>query len=266
MSKVAAIQFAPTWGSPEAKTASLGRLVQLVIQAAQNGAQLIVAPEMACVGYSFMSPMEAEPLAEMLLPQPNDDQMPSTSVQTLSGLANKLGVYIAWGLIEKDAGTGDLFNSPVLACPDWQFESMRKVNLWGNDLLWAKEGRSNPPILKCTLGGVTRKVGLLICRDVRDKKDEHWDSFYQKGDADIVAFSANWGEGGFPATAWMDFVKENSTSIIVSNRYGDEGGKPNKFGGGGSCIVSTKKSKDHPNGVYCDGLLWNQDCIIYADV
>jgi N-carbamoylputrescine amidase len=266
MPKVAAIQFAPTWGGPDAKIASLGRLVELITQAANNGAQLIVAPEMACVGYSFMSPAEAEPMAELLLPQPNDDQMPSTSVQTLHGLANKLGVHIVWGLIEKDGGTGNLFNTQVLACPDWTFESYRKVNLWGNDILWAHEGRGNPPILQCHFPDGPKKVGLLICRDVRDKKDDHWDSFYQKGDADIVCFSANWGDGGFPANAWMDFVKENNATLIVSNRYGEEGPKPNKFDGGGTCIITPKGNKEHPNGVYCDGLVWHQDCIIYADV
>lgn len=264
--RVAAIQFAPTWGGVDAKIASVGRLSQLIVQAANEGAQLIVCPEMACVGYSFMSPAEAEPMAEFLLPQPNDDQLPSTAVQTISGLAHKLGVHIAWGLIEKDQGTGHLFNTQVLSCPDWHFESYRKINLAGNDFLWAHEGRGNPPILQCNFGGSSKKVGLLICRDVRDKKDEHWDSFYQKGDADIVVFSANWGEGFFPANAWMDFVKENSTTLVVSNRYGEEGAKPNKFGTGGTCIIKPSSKKDYPNGVHCEGLVWGQDCIIYADV
>jgi hypothetical protein len=41
--------------------------------------------------------------------------------------------------------------------------------------------------------------------------------------ADVVCLSANWGDGGFPAVSWMDFVEENSTCLIVSNRYGQEG-------------------------------------------
>ena len=78
------------------------------------------------------------------------------------------------------------------------------------------------------------------------------------GDADIVAFSSNWGDGGFPAVNWMDFAKENHTVLVVANRYGQE--TCNNFGEGGSCIVE-------PGGkVHCQGLQWNQDCIIYADV
>ena len=260
MPKVAAVQFAPVLGQ---KQDNLLRLTKLVIQAAGQGAHLIVMPELAATGYSFMSPAEAAPLSETLVGLP--DQHPSaTSFHLMQALASRYNVHLAWGLIERDHGTGDLFNSQVLMCPDGQFASMRKVNLWGDDLLWANEGRANPPIMTCNLGGVSKKVGLLICREVRDKKDAHWDSFYQRGDADIVAFSANWGEGGFPATTWMDFVKDNHTTLVVSNRYGEEGPKPNKFGGGGSCIVVPKKSKEHPNGVYCDGLMWSQDCIVYA--
>ncbi len=261
--KVAAVQFAPEFGQ---KDRNLVRIANLVLDAASNGAKLVVLPELATVGYSFMSPAEVAPLAETLLPLPNDDQPQNASVQVMYSLASKMNIHIAWGLIERDVGTGDFFNTQVLLCPDGTYESYRKVNLWGNDILWATEGRGNPPVLTCNFGGISKKVGLLICRDVRDKKDDHWDSFYQKGDADIVAFSANWGEGGFPANAWMDFVKENHTTLIVANRYGDEGGKPNKFGGGGSCIWTTRKDKDHPNGVHFDGLVWNQDCIIYADV
>jgi predicted amidohydrolase len=263
MPKVAAVQFTPVFGQ---KQENLRRLAALVIQAAGNGAHLVVLPELATVGYSFMSPAEVKPLAEQLLPLPNDEQPPDTSVQIMYRLASQLNVHIAWGLIEQDVGTGHFFNTQMLLCPDGSFESYRKVNLWGNDILWAHEGRGNPPVLTCDLGGATTKVGLLICRDVRDKKDDDWKSFYQKGDADIVAYSANWGDGGFPANAWMDFVKENLATLIVANRYGEEGLKPNKFGGGGTCIIKMEKNDDHPNGVYCDGLVWNQDCIVYADV
>jgi predicted amidohydrolase len=104
----------------------------------------------------------------------------------------------------------------------------------------------------------TKKVGLLICRDVRDKKDDKWSSFYEKGDADIVAMSANWGDGGFPAVSWMEFAKDNKVALIVANRYGKE--IPNDFGEGGICVVE-------PSGkVHCDGIVWNQPCIVYADL
>jgi predicted amidohydrolase len=251
--KVAAIQFAPILGK---KAENLVRAARLVIEAAKNGAKLIVLPESAVIGYSFMSPEEAAPLAEVLTPSQSEDS--SSSFEVMKKLASKLGVHIAWGLAEKDPGTGNLYNSQVLVTPEGEWEAYRKVNLFGNDWLWAKEGRANPPIRTCSIDGQEKKIGLLICRDVRDKKDKHWDSFYEKGDADIVVFSANWGDGGFPASAWMDFVKDNDVTLVVANRYGKE--IPNDFGEGGVCIIEPGPQ------IHCKGLVWNQDCIVYADL
>jgi predicted amidohydrolase len=157
-------------------------------------------------------------------------------------------------MVEKDTGSGKLYNGQVLVTPDGRWVSFRKVNRWAQDYLWASSGRSNPPIIE--VGGL--KVGLLICRDVRDKKDDNWKSFYEKGDADIVALSANWGDGGFPAVSWMEFAANNRTTLIVSNRYGQEAN--NNFGEGGICVI-------RPSGeVVCEGLVWNQDCVVCAEV
>jgi len=244
----AAVQFAPIF---KAKTDNLRRLASLVIDAAEHGAKLIVLPELAATGYSFMSPEEAEPFAEVI--QDGCDG----SFEVMQALSRKYNVCIAWGLIEKDQGTGKLYNSQVLMCPD-AWESYRKVNLWGNDFLWASEGRGNPQILRVDFGDQQFKVGLLICRDIRDKKDGEWESFYDAGDADIVAMSANWGDGGFPSVGWIDFAKSNAVCLVVSNRYGRE--VPNNFGEGGVCVI-------HKDGaVVATGLKWNQDCIVYSEV
>ena len=255
--KVAAIQFSPKYGDCPG---NLRRLAALTVQAAKAGAKLIVLPELAISGYSMMSRQAAEPFAEVLAEfKPSPAVSMTTSMQAFYSIARTYGTHIAWGLVEKDYGTGNLYNSQVLMCPDGSFESYRKINFFGNDYLWATEGRGNPPVMRI-LDGPARvlKVGLLICRDVRDKKDEDWKSFYEPGDADIVCLSANWGDGGFPATAWMQFVKENKTTLIVANRYGRE--IPNDFGEGGVCVIL-------PDGtVHCEGLVWEQDCIVYAEV
>ena len=54
------------------------------------------------------------------------------------------------------------------------------------------------------------------------------------------------------------FVKENNTVLAVANRYGEE--VPNDFGHGGICIIQ----KDGT--VNCEGLVWDQDCIVLAEV
>jgi len=253
--RTAVIQFRPLLKDVQG---NLHRLALLAMKAAQANAKLIVLPELALTGYSFMSAAEVEPLAEVITAFKPGSGDRTSSMGVFHAIAKKYGTHIAWGLIEKDAGTGKLFNAQVLMCPDGTFESYRKINHFSADFLWAAEGRANPPIRKIEVGGKTYKVGLLICRDVRDKKDDSWKSFYEKGDADVVVLSANWGKGGFPATAWMDFVKDNDTILAVSNRYGAE--IPNDFGEGGVCII-------YPDGtVQCDGLVWGQDCIVYGEV
>lgn len=249
--KIAAVQFAPVFKDKEE---NLRRLTKLVDEAAQNGATLIVLPELCTTGYSFMSAEEALPFAEAI--QHMHDQVPSArALHVFSDLSAELHVGIVFGLIEIDPGTQKLYNSQVYIDPNGTYDSYRKINRWGNDFLWAEDGNANPPVIESSMG---KKIGLLICRDVRDKKDSEWTNFYSAGDADVVAFSSNWGDGGFPAVSWMEFATENKATFVVANRYGQE--TCNNFGEGGSCIIE-------PSGkVHCSGLVWSQDCIVMADI
>lgn len=239
--RVAAVQFCPILKDREANLRTAARLV---LQAADSGAELIVLPELCTTGYSFMSRAEALPFAE--------DLHNSPSLHLFGRLAAQLGVSVAWGVMEKAEDVA--FNSQVLVQPSGEWISYRKINRWANDWLWAAAGTSNPPVTY--LGG--KKVGLLICRDIRDKADENWTDFYEKGDADIICFSANWGDGGFPSTVWMDFAKDTSTHLVIGNRYGHEAN--NSFGEGGIGIIRPNQE------VVCDGLRWNEDCIVHAEV
>ncbi len=243
--RVAAVQFRPAlWD----KEGNLGRLSALVRQAAEQGAELIVLPELCTTGYSFMSHAEAQAVAEGAGPG-------GRTFGFMEALSKEHHVAIAWGMVEVDPGTGSLYNSQVIVGP-FGWTQYRKINLWGNDWLWAKPGRANPPIV--TYKG--KKVGLLVCRDVRDKKSDEWKSFYEKGDADIVCFSANWGKGGFPAVGWIEFAEENGATLVVSNRYGEEPHGANDFGQGGICVIYPDQR------VVCEGLVWSRDCIVYAEV
>ena len=251
--KAAAIQFRPTFKD---KPGNLRRLAQLVVDAAKAGAKLVVLPELCTTGYSFMSAEEARPLAESpsWLDDP-DGLNPETSLYVFYTLARKLGICIVYGLVTVELGTGKLHNSQVYLDPDGYYEQYAKINRWGNDFLWSESGRSNPPIIKSSLGV---RVGLLICRDVRDKRDDKWSDFYSKGDADVVCLSANWGDGGFPSVSWMEFASDNGCVLVVANRHGQE--SCNNFGEGGSCVIL-------PDGkVFCEGLEFSRDCIVIADI
>ena len=252
MMKVATVQFAPGF---KQKSENLMKLAKLVIEAARNGAKLVVLPELCTTGYSFMSEEEARPFAE----SPNwlddlDSIRSDTAVGVFSKLARKLDVHIIFGFVGLDLGSNKIHNSQLYISPEGDYAYYHKLNPWGNDYLWAAKGRSNPPVVHVE----GRRVGLLVCRDVRDKVNKDWTNLYSPGDADVVCLSANWGKGGFPSGSWMDFVEENKTALVISNRYGLE--EHNDFGGGGICIIE-KSGK-----VHCTGLKWNEDCIVYGDI
>jgi len=232
-------------------------MVKLVIEAATHGAKLVALPELCAVGYSFMSDAEARPLAESVSGLDGVDSIsPDMILYVFRKLSRELNVGIVFGFIEVDSGTSKLYNSQMYMEPGGYYESYRKVNPFANDHLWASRGISNPPVIKSQFED--KRIGLLICRDVRDKKNDEWSNFYSPGDADVVVLSANWGKGGFPSNSWVEFAEENKVTLVVSNRYGVEG--PNDFGDGGVCIIE-KTGK-----VHCDGLVWGQDCIVYAEV
>lgn len=252
--RVAAIQFRPVHDDV---VGNLRRLAVLVTRAAQSGAKLIVLPELALTGYSIMSREEALGLSEPV-GNFNPEITNLSSMSVFHALARRYDTHIAWGLIERSS-TGALHNAQVLMTPSGAFESYAKVCRFGNDYLWSDPGRSNPPVRTLSVDGQNIKVGLLICRDVRDKADSEWNSFYERGDADIVALSTSWGRSAFPATAWMDFARKKDVTLVVANRYGLDA-PPNDFGDGGICVIFADQRVVH------EGLKWGEDCIVYADV
>lgn len=251
--KVAAVQFAPKLKSPQT---NIKAMEALVAKAVENEAALVVFPELSTTGYSFMSPQEAMPYAEFIggFPHAISEVSRPLSLLSMQALVNQYRIAIAWGVMTVD-GQNRLYNSQVLLTPTTMV-AYNKANQWGNDYLWATEGSQSPPIIRYR----NKSLGLLICRDVRDKgpKGSSLKDFYMAGDTDIVCFSANFGRGGFPAVSWIEFAKDNGTWLIVSNRYGLE--EHNDFGPGGICVVE-------PSGkVHCEGLKWNQPCIVYTDI
>lgn len=240
--KVAAVQYMPRFKD---FAGNLGLAQQAVIQAAEAGAELVVLPELCTTGYSFQSVEEALPFAEMV-------HHDSKSVEMMAKLVDRFDVAVAWGLVEKDHGTGDLYNAQVLMTPGGHHWSYRKVNRWGNDWIWAAPGNMSPPIAQYR----DKKLGMLICHDVKNSSSG-WEDFYEAGDADIVCFSTNWGDGGFPAEKWVHFAMKQQVFFVVGNRYGQE--RNNNFGEGGVCVIE-------PCGkVHCEGLKWNEPCIVYAE-
>src|SRR5438132_12129860 len=118
MATFGVIQFDAVRGD---RDENIARLDGLVSAAAKQGAQMVVAPEMATTGYFVADRLDqlAEPI-------------PGPTTHALGEIARSHGVYIACGMPERKGET--FFNSAVLVSPDATLlGSYRKIHLWADD-------------------------------------------------------------------------------------------------------------------------------------
>lgn len=229
----------------------------LVVQALERGSSLLVFPELCMTGCMFRSRDEAWRIAEDVENNPGD----CISFNAMRDIASGLKAYVAWGFPELK--NGKLFNSAMIIEPSGQVISYcQKLNLWGSDFMWATPGTVLPNIVETELG----KISVIVCRDMLDQiptkvpRAEPMKGLFKSQPVDIVAGCANWGKGAFPANSWMDFAFDNSCTLAISNRWGDEDneGYEQSFGKGGSAVIESNWK------IHTGGLEFGQDCVVTA--
>ena len=143
--KVAVIQMEPHVGET---ARNLQLCLQYVSEAADNGAQLIVLPELCVSGYVFANREEAFSLSEPVPEGP--------SSQAFLKLAMERKVYIYAGLNEN---CGDrLYNTAVLFGPDGVVGKYRKLQIWDDEYLWFEPGDLGLPVFHTPIG----RIGMLV--------------------------------------------------------------------------------------------------------
>lgn len=144
---IAALQMQAHCGKPDA---NLARIAAAARDAAQEGAKLLIVPELALPGYGAGQAMEG------LGDGPDGPQLTE-----LSRIANGSGVAIIAGFAER--ADGALFNSAVFTDGAGNAAIYRKTCLYGEyERSLFKPGESDSIIV--SHGGL--KIGLLICYDV----------------------------------------------------------------------------------------------------
>lgn len=147
MTGVAAAQYAVRDATPDH---NLERSLRFIRQAAAEGANLVILPELANTGCDLDSPEGALDLAEEIPGGP--------TVETWKKEAEESGVCVVGGLLERDGDT--LHNSAVLVGAG-TFGRYRKTHLWHMERLLYEAGRELP-VFDTPLG----RIGLLVCYDV----------------------------------------------------------------------------------------------------
>lgn len=220
---VACVQMEPIVGDKER---NIRRSLEMIEEAAGNGADLVVLPELCNSGYVFENREEAFALSE---------DVPSGETCAVWGaVAARTGIHIVAGINECQGDA--LYNASVVIGPDGHVGTFRKLHLWNEENLYFEPGNLGMPVFRTAIG----RIASNICYD-------SWfpESFRLAAlqGADIVCVPTNWvpipgqreGERAMATTLVMAAAHSNSIFIAAADRIGTERGQPFE---GQSLIVS----------------------------
>jgi len=139
----------------ENKIENLLKIEKLTLKAKQQGADLIIFPEMSLTGYVLFD--QVYELAETI---------PGPSTQKIEALAKKTGMHIVFGMPELSEKTqATVFNTAVLLGPQGLIGKYRKMYLPTHSVFEEKRyfrPGYEPAVFQTDLGN----IGLSICYDV----------------------------------------------------------------------------------------------------
>ena len=129
--KVASVQFEH---APGDKQANLEKVRRFTVEAAEQGVELVVFPEMCITGYWFLRNLGRDELLELSESVPN-----GATTQELLRLAKQHNLSLGAGLLEISEG-GEMFNSYVVAMPDGRTVCHRKLHAFVNENIASGSG------------------------------------------------------------------------------------------------------------------------------
>ncbi|APV44409.1 N-carbamoylputrescine amidase [Dehalogenimonas formicexedens] len=203
--KVALLHLDPRPGELDFNRALVERAVRL---AAASGARFIVTPELVESGYHFRDHIGTDwvgPESKAWLDRMNT-------------LAADLGITLLLATAERDARTGQLYNTMFALTGDSQYSGKhRKINIHPSHTLESWSGiNDSAEIIELP----QFKIGVLICADAWRPSIAR--ELASKG-AELLISGANWGERPCPPEdCWEKRSFENDVPVWVCNRTGVE--------------------------------------------
>lgn len=147
--KVAAVQY-----RAKNMAYNIPNMSAYAIEAAKNGAKLIVFPEYSTSGYL--------PIVSLQGAMANSDTIPGVATAAFEKITKKYNTYIAYGGIERDPETGAIYNAATLIGPNGFVGKYRKNQLSIDlDTTILTPGNLGFPVFDTPLG----KIAFLICYD-----------------------------------------------------------------------------------------------------
>lgn len=152
-----------------------------IYEAAAQGAQLIVLPELTNSGCIFRNIAELEERAITL---------DGALLKEWAALAERLNVVLVAGLALKESG--NFYNSSVIIDSTGLRGWYKKVHLWGDEIDFFTPGEEAPLIVDTSIG----RIATMVCYDLEFPE---WVRLTMLGGAAILALPMNWPESGRPA-------------------------------------------------------------------
>lgn len=211
MTLVAVAQLAPTLGDLEANRALAA---DAITQAAREGADVVVLPELVTSGYMLASVEEA--LGVAITPD-------HEALQDWGRLAAEHDLVVAGGFCERGKD-GGVHNSAAIFDAGGLRAVYRKLHLWNTEKLLFTPGSEPPPVIDTRVG----RLALVICYDL--EFPELTRSLALAG-AQLLLVPTNWplvprpdGERPPEAVIAMAAARVNRMAVACADRLGPERG------------------------------------------
>lgn len=254
------------------KDACLKKALTLIRQCSENGAELVVFPELFIPGYPYgmtygFTVGSRTPAGRRDWKAYYDNSIPSNGreMRALAECAKACRVYVSIGYSERDSTTATLYNSNMMIAPDGTALNHRKLKPTGAErVVWGDADRDFFPVMDTPWG----PMGSLIC----------WESYmplarvalYQKGVSLYLSPNTN------DNPEWQDTIRhiaiEGHCYFVNCNMFFTRQDYPRTFSAaeeiaklpqlvcrGGSCVID-------PYGHPVTEPLWDQEGILFAQL
>lgn len=252
--------------------ASTDKALSLLREAAQNGAQLVVFPELFIPGYPYgmtfgytVGARTAAGRADWKRYYDNSLLADGPELAQFAKAAAELDVYVSIGYSERDAVTATLYNSNMLISPAGQMLNHRKLKPTGAErFVWGDADRDFFPVMDTSWG----PMASLIC----------WESYmplartalYQKGVTLYLAPNTNdnpeWQKTIAHIAIEGHCFVVNADQLIRRDSYPKDTSESSTIAALPDIVCRGGSSILDPYGHEVAGPLWDADGILYADL
>lgn len=199
---VAVVNFRQIWGNTESNEQ---RIIGFTRQAAKRGADIIVFPEMALMGYDNETDV---PKAEKM--QLKDAQTSNgPSIRAISQITEEYGVYAVFGMAERNSDNEDIvYNAAAVCGPEGFIGTYRKLHPALEEQCWCTRG--DEPFMFDTKWG---PIAIGICYDSYNFHELA--RYYAAAGARLYLNPT--AVGGGPLFDWKEYYMDGLKQIVNSS-------------------------------------------------